>query len=73
MKFSTHKHLNVGKLWCKFHVKIMSNVTAAVLEMAQPLKSKTANNIKNDYNLPLGTKSIAFSLKAHMLPVALIV
>ena len=51
----------------------MSNVRAAVLKIAQPLKSKTANNIEHDYNLPLGTKSIAISLKAHMLPVALIV
>ena len=48
----------------------MGNVRATVLDKAIPLKSKTANNIKHDYSLLLGIKSIAISLKAQVLPVA---
>ena len=51
----------------------MSNVRAAVLDIAIPLKCKTANDIEHDYNLLIGIKSIAISLKAQVLPVALIV
>ena len=43
----------------------MSNVRATVLEIAIPLKSKTANNIEHDYNLPFGIKGIAISLKTQ--------
>ena len=51
----------------------MSNVRATVFDISIPLKSKTANNIEHDYNLLLVIKNIAISLKAQVLPVALIV
>ena len=73
MKFDTHKHWYVCKLCCVFRIKIMSNVRATVLDIAINLKSKTANNIEHDYNLLLGIKRIAISLKSPVLPVALIV
>ena len=51
----------------------MRNVRVTVLAIAIPLKSKTAKDIEHDYNLFLGTKSIiAISLKAQVLPIALI-
>ena len=72
MKFDTHEQLYACKLCCDFRVKIMCNVRATFLDIAIPLKFKTANNIEHDYNLLLGIKSIAISLKAQVLPVALI-
>ena len=62
MKFDTHKHCHVCKLCCDFRIKIISNVSATVLDVAIPLKSKTANNIEHDYNLLLGIESIAVLL-----------
>ena len=50
----------------------MRNVRVTVLAIAILLKSKTAKDIEHDYNLFLGTKSIAISLKAQVLPFALI-
>ena len=50
----------------------MSNVRVTVLDMAIPLKSKTANEIEHDLNVLLGTKSFAISLKAQVLPITLI-
>ena len=55
-----------------FVLKKLRNVRATVLAIAIPLKSKTAKDIEHDYNLFLGTKSIAISLKAQVLPIALI-
>ena len=63
----------VCKLCCEFRIKIMNNVRAAILDIAIPLKSKTANDIVHDHFLLLGIKSTAISLKAHVLPDALIV
>ena len=54
-------------------IKIMRNVRVTVLAIAIPLKSKTAKDIEHGYKLFLGTKSIAISLKAQVLPIALIV
>ena len=51
---------------------MMRNVRVTVLAIAIPLKFKTAKDIEHDYNLFLGTKSIAISLKAQVLPIALI-
>ena len=48
----------------------MSNMRATVLDIAIPLKSKTANNNEHDYNLLLGVKSIAISLKAQAIMLA---
>ena len=48
------------------------NVRAIVLDIAIPLKSKSANNIEHNYNLPLGIKGIAISLKAHGLQASII-
>ena len=50
----------------------MRNVRVTVLARAIPLKSKTAKDIEHDYNLFLGTKSIAISLKAQVFSIALI-
>ena len=47
----------------------MSNVRATVVDKAIPLKFKTTNNIDHGYNLLLGIKSIALSLKAQVVPL----
>ena len=46
---------------------VMSNVRVTVFDIAIPVKSKIANNIEHDYNLPLGIQSIAFSLSQDLL------
>ena len=56
-----------------FRIILMSNARAIDLDKAIPLKSKTANNNEHYYNLPLGIRSIAISLKAQVLSVSLIV
>ena len=56
-----------------FRIKIMSNVRATVVDMKISRKSNIANYIETDNNLLLAIQSMALSLKAHVLAVALIV